>query len=249
MRSAVPKHLHPILGRRMVDWVLEAARPLGPERLDRDRLARLPRRLRRGRRSRCRSGHSAPATRFARPEPRSKARPGACSSSPATRPSSRHALLEELLDTHRREDAGATVLSFEPPDARSLRAGRPGRRTAASARSSRRATRAPRSWRCGSATPRSTSSAPSCSGPRSTGSSPQNAQGELYLTDAVRDLVAEGIHGRRPRRRRPGARPRASTRASSWPPRPRSCATGSTTRTCLRASRSSIPARPGSSRR
>ncbi|MBA3788108.1 MAG: NTP transferase domain-containing protein, partial [Actinobacteria bacterium] len=33
MRSAVPKHLHPILGRRMVDWVLEAARPLEPARL------------------------------------------------------------------------------------------------------------------------------------------------------------------------------------------------------------------------
>ena len=33
MRSAVPKHLHPILGRRMVDWVLEAARPLEPRRL------------------------------------------------------------------------------------------------------------------------------------------------------------------------------------------------------------------------
>ena len=30
MRSSTPKHLHPILGRRMVDWVLEAARPLGP---------------------------------------------------------------------------------------------------------------------------------------------------------------------------------------------------------------------------
>ena len=26
MRSAVPKHLHPVLGRRMVDWVLAAAR-------------------------------------------------------------------------------------------------------------------------------------------------------------------------------------------------------------------------------
>ena len=26
MRSAVPKHLHPILGRRMVDWVIDAAR-------------------------------------------------------------------------------------------------------------------------------------------------------------------------------------------------------------------------------
>ena len=33
MRSATPKHLHPILGRRMVDWVLEAARPLSPSRL------------------------------------------------------------------------------------------------------------------------------------------------------------------------------------------------------------------------
>ena len=33
MRSAKPKHLHPILGRRMVDWVVEAARPLGAEPL------------------------------------------------------------------------------------------------------------------------------------------------------------------------------------------------------------------------
>ena len=33
MRSATPKHLHPVLGRRMVDWVVEAARPLGPEPL------------------------------------------------------------------------------------------------------------------------------------------------------------------------------------------------------------------------
>src|SRR5579871_6430956 len=33
MRSAVPKHLHPLLGRRMVDWVVEAARPLGADPL------------------------------------------------------------------------------------------------------------------------------------------------------------------------------------------------------------------------
>jgi bifunctional UDP-N-acetylglucosamine pyrophosphorylase/glucosamine-1-phosphate N-acetyltransferase len=33
MRSSRAKHLHPILGRRMVDWVLEAARPLRPERI------------------------------------------------------------------------------------------------------------------------------------------------------------------------------------------------------------------------
>src|SRR5688572_866099 len=33
MRSETAKHLHPLLGRRMVDWVLEAARPLGPDPL------------------------------------------------------------------------------------------------------------------------------------------------------------------------------------------------------------------------
>ena len=33
MRSATPKHLHEILGRRMVDWVVEAAKPLAPEPL------------------------------------------------------------------------------------------------------------------------------------------------------------------------------------------------------------------------
>jgi len=31
MRSDLPKHLHPILGRRMVDWVLASARELGVE--------------------------------------------------------------------------------------------------------------------------------------------------------------------------------------------------------------------------
>jgi bifunctional UDP-N-acetylglucosamine pyrophosphorylase / glucosamine-1-phosphate N-acetyltransferase len=33
MRSATPKHLHPLLGRRMVDWVVDAARGAGVERL------------------------------------------------------------------------------------------------------------------------------------------------------------------------------------------------------------------------
>ena len=33
MRSAVPKHLHTLLGRRLVDWVVEAARPLLPQPL------------------------------------------------------------------------------------------------------------------------------------------------------------------------------------------------------------------------
>ena len=33
MRSAVPKHLHPLLGRRLVDWTLAAVAPLGPDPL------------------------------------------------------------------------------------------------------------------------------------------------------------------------------------------------------------------------
>lgn len=33
MRSSVPKHLHPLLGRRVVDWVLEAARGVGADPL------------------------------------------------------------------------------------------------------------------------------------------------------------------------------------------------------------------------
>ena len=33
MKSATPKHLHPLLGRRLVDWVVEAVRPLGADPL------------------------------------------------------------------------------------------------------------------------------------------------------------------------------------------------------------------------
>ena len=33
MKSAAPKHLHPILGRRLVDWVISAARAAGVERI------------------------------------------------------------------------------------------------------------------------------------------------------------------------------------------------------------------------
>jgi bifunctional UDP-N-acetylglucosamine pyrophosphorylase / glucosamine-1-phosphate N-acetyltransferase len=33
MKSATPKHLHPLLGRRLVDWVVEAARAAGADRV------------------------------------------------------------------------------------------------------------------------------------------------------------------------------------------------------------------------
>src|SRR5439155_10186525 len=33
MRSSTPKHLHPLLGRRIVDWVISAARAAGAQPL------------------------------------------------------------------------------------------------------------------------------------------------------------------------------------------------------------------------
>ena len=33
MKSATPKHLHPLLGRRMVDWVVRAAQDAGVQRV------------------------------------------------------------------------------------------------------------------------------------------------------------------------------------------------------------------------
>ena len=33
MHSETPKHLHPLLGRRLADWVVEAARELDPDPL------------------------------------------------------------------------------------------------------------------------------------------------------------------------------------------------------------------------
>ena len=33
MNSETPKHLHPLLGRRLADWVIEAVRGLDPEPL------------------------------------------------------------------------------------------------------------------------------------------------------------------------------------------------------------------------
>jgi bifunctional UDP-N-acetylglucosamine pyrophosphorylase / glucosamine-1-phosphate N-acetyltransferase len=114
MRSALPKHLHPLLGRRMVDWVLDAVRPLGPAPLvvvvsaeARDALG--------------------DETTAVQPEPR-----GTGDAVGAARdalggfegdllvvsgdsPLVTTELLAEVLETHRREQPAVTVLSYEPP--------------------------------------------------------------------------------------------------------------------------------------
>jgi bifunctional UDP-N-acetylglucosamine pyrophosphorylase / glucosamine-1-phosphate N-acetyltransferase len=189
MRSATPKHLHPILGRRMVDWVLEAARPLGPDPLvviaspeSRDAFGETPVAVQE------RALGTGDAVRSAR-----EAVAGATDLLVLSgdTPLLTTELLQELVDAHRRESAAATVLSFEPKDARSygriVRAAdgtveaiveaadaTPEQLALTECNSSIYVFRADVLW------------------PALDRLRPHNAQGELYLTDAVRDLVAGG---------------------------------------------------------
>lgn len=190
MRSATPKHLHPLLGRRMVDWVLGAARPLEPD----------------------------PLVVVASPETAGEF-PGDVTVAVQELPlgtgdaarAALHALegdvdvlvvsgdapllttelLAGLLEAHRRGGAPATVLSAEPPDPRAY------------GRIVRSADGAFHSIvEVADATPEQLSI-------REVGTSiyvfaadrlrwavgrldARNAQGELYLTDAVGHLVAAG---------------------------------------------------------
>ena len=117
MKSATPKHLHPILGRRIVDWVVDAARGAGVERLvvvaspdsagsfDGVEVAVQQQPLGTG-----------DAVRSAR-----EALAGASGDVLVLNgdvPGLTPQLVDDLVETHRRENAAATVLAFEPPDAR-----------------------------------------------------------------------------------------------------------------------------------
>jgi bifunctional UDP-N-acetylglucosamine pyrophosphorylase / glucosamine-1-phosphate N-acetyltransferase len=190
MRSDVPKHLHPILGRRMVDWVLTSTKGIGvgPTVIV-----------------------AAPATAAAfdgmdvavQEEPRGTGDAVRCARSAlegraddilvlsGDTPLLTTGLLRDLVDTHRDADAVATVLSFEPDDPRQYgRVLRAADGTLAAIVEHRDATgaqravrevnssiyvfRADRLW------------------PVLDRLMPHNAQGELYLTDSVGILAAEG---------------------------------------------------------
>jgi bifunctional UDP-N-acetylglucosamine pyrophosphorylase / glucosamine-1-phosphate N-acetyltransferase len=119
MRSSVPKHLHELLGRRMVDWIIEAGRAAGAEPIvvvasptTRDAFAASPvtvaiqeTPLGTGDAVRCArealAGHDGDVLVLSGDTPLLTA-----------------ALLEELVETHHREQAAATILSAEPPDPR-----------------------------------------------------------------------------------------------------------------------------------
>jgi bifunctional UDP-N-acetylglucosamine pyrophosphorylase/glucosamine-1-phosphate N-acetyltransferase len=189
MKSPVPKHLHPLLGRRLVDWVIEAVRPLGAEPL-----------------VVVASPDSASAfdgvTVAVQQEPLGTgdavraARSAVGDADTVLIVSGDHPLLtadvlRKLVDEHRASGAVASVLSFEPPDPRSygrIIRGADGKLEAiveaSDATDEQLALRevnssiyvfdAPKLW------------------PALHRLQPQNVQGELYLTDAVRFLVEDG---------------------------------------------------------
>ena len=190
MRSEVPKHLHSILGRRMVDWVLESSRELGVDPLvvvaapaTADAFDGIPVAVQRE------PLGTGDAVRCARAELEGRADDVLVLSGDTPLLTSQ--VLRDLVATHRREGVAATVLSFEPEDPRHY--GRivrgadgelaaivehadanPHQRAVREVNSSIYVFRADRLW------------------PVLDRLTPHNAQGELYLTDSVGILVADG---------------------------------------------------------
>ena len=189
MRSGLAKHLHPLLGRRMVDWVLAAAAPLDPNPLvviaspdtadafggRRVAIQAQPRG----------TGDAVRAARDAVGHPESVLVLSGDTPLLTTE------CLAGLLDTHRAADAAATVLSFVPDDPRSygrivrdgdghlvaiVEAGdaTPEQLALEEVNSSIYVFRAEALW------------------PALEQLTAHNAQGELYLTDAVRGIRETG---------------------------------------------------------
>jgi bifunctional UDP-N-acetylglucosamine pyrophosphorylase / glucosamine-1-phosphate N-acetyltransferase len=190
MRSGTPKHLHPLLGRRLVDWVLEAARPLGadplvvvasPESAEAfEGLEVAVQETPLG---------TGDAVRAARPLVAGRAGDVLVLSGDA--PLLTPDLLESLVATHRREGAGATVLSFEPTDP--ARYGRILRDGDGRLRAIVEATDAgPEDLAVREVNSSIYVFADELLWPALERLEPANAQGELYLTDAVRHLVEGG---------------------------------------------------------
>src|SRR6476469_466871 len=118
MRSATPKHLHPLLGRRMVDWVVEAARESGiarvvvvasPDSADSfDGVEVAVQHVPLGTGDAVRSARDALAGAGGDVVVLNGDVPGL---TPET--------VRALVETHRSQGAAATVLAFEPDDVRS----------------------------------------------------------------------------------------------------------------------------------
>ncbi len=189
MRSTLPKHLHPLLGRRLVDWVIESVRSLDPDPLVvvaspehadayEDVVVAVQER----------PLGTGDAVRSAR---------GSVTDGDALlivsgdTPLLTSDVLERLVDEHSRSGAAATVLSFEPADPRAygriVRDGDGGLRAIVEAADAN-----DDELRIGEVNSSIYVFDPEKLWPVLDRLEPANAQGELYLTDAVRHLVDGG---------------------------------------------------------
>jgi bifunctional UDP-N-acetylglucosamine pyrophosphorylase / glucosamine-1-phosphate N-acetyltransferase len=190
MRSETPKHLHPLLGRRLVDWVIEATGALGPKPLvivtspdAQDAFDGVEVAVQEEPRG---TGDAAAAAR--------EALDGFAgdvlivSGDAAAIPSE---ILEQLVETHRSAGAAATVLSFERDDpgdyGRIVRSGDGSLEAIVEAGDATDEQRAITEVNSSIYVFTAETLWPALEQLR-----PENRQGELYLTDTVRELVGQG---------------------------------------------------------
>jgi bifunctional UDP-N-acetylglucosamine pyrophosphorylase / glucosamine-1-phosphate N-acetyltransferase len=190
MKSATPKHLHPLLGRRVVDWVVEAAKSAGAEPVvvvtSRDASGAFDGVTVAVQEQPLGTGDAVRTARDALANAQ-----GDVLVLNGDVPALSADVVRSLVQTHRDEQATATVLSFEPPDAREYgRIVRNGNGGLA------------RIVEAADATPDELELREVNSGiyvfkadslwPLLERLQPHNAQGELYVTDTVGFLVDDG---------------------------------------------------------
>jgi bifunctional UDP-N-acetylglucosamine pyrophosphorylase / glucosamine-1-phosphate N-acetyltransferase len=190
MRSAVPKHLHPLLGRRMVDWVIAAARGARADPLvvvtSPDASGAFPGETVAVQETPLGTGDAVRAAREAL-----AGFEGDVLVLNGDVPGLTPELLRDLLETHRRERASATVLSFEPADVRAygriVRDGEGRLARIVEAGDASDEERGLNEVNSGIYVFRAASLWPVIERLQ-----PHNAQGELYVTDTLGFLVSDG---------------------------------------------------------
>ena len=190
MRSETPKHLHPLLGRRLADWVIEAARELDPEPLvvvaapdSKDAFEGVEVAVQEEPHG---TGAAAAAARDAL-----AGHDGDVLVVTGDAAAITGELLGQLVETHRSQGAAATVLSFEPREpgvyGRIVRDESGALRAIVEATDASEKELALREVNSSIYVFAAEKLWPALERLR-----PENAQGELYLTDTVRDLAAAG---------------------------------------------------------
>jgi bifunctional UDP-N-acetylglucosamine pyrophosphorylase / glucosamine-1-phosphate N-acetyltransferase len=195
MHSSRPKHLHPLLGRRLVDWTIAAAGELGPDPLvvvtSPGTVPELEGTLPSGVALAVQETPRGTGDAAASARPALEGFAGDVLVMAGDAPLLSAAELRRLLEVHRAEGAAATVLSFEPADpgayGRVLRDGAGRLRAIVEARD---ATSEELAVREVNSSVYAFAADALWEGLARLDT--DNSQGELYLTDAVRHLVDDG---------------------------------------------------------